>query len=453
MPIYLPYAARNADLMPPRPRVWGTQFVMEMIDPTEHLLDARRELPRVRAAGIGGLRTMLRWDQIEPRNTSPDHFDWRKADQQMGEYSRQGMDLLITVVGYPGWATEWGCGGRLRPGMEAEWREFMRAAAEHYGRAPYRVAAWEIGNEVDGMLVIDSEDRARPPGWGPSEPTTPYGGCWAGRAPEYKVFLQAAYESVKSVDPAMRVTLGGLAYVDGRASGRNDFDIDFLEDLLVAGGGPYFDFFNYHWFLDFPFQPSGPIRHRMAMATLARYGYPKPVWITETNRLTMPDNPASEVQQIRFLTQEIVEMLALPEIQRVYWYGWKDYPPTVPDQVGMPQRGLIRADGKAKPGLLVLPHVIRHTNGIGQSLTIGRQQAWQFAWPRAAESQIVAWSTAGRPAPLDLPVAAGRRATVRTFAPSAVMAGSCCGERVVELRDGRIRLEIGPDPVFIEIGP
>ncbi len=439
--------------MPPRPRVWGTQFVMEMIDLEANNADLRGELPRARAAGIASVRTMVRWDQVEPQNTTPDRFDWRRIDQQLGAYSIQGIDLLVSVVGYPGWATQYGCGGRLLPGMEGEWREFMGALAKRYGKPPYRIAAWEIGNEPDGMLVIDSEDRGRPPGWGPSEPAPPYGGCWAGRAAEYKVFLQAAYESVKAVDPRMRVTLGGLAYVDGRSSGRNDFDIEFLDQLLAAGGGPYFDFFNYHWFPDFPFQPAGYVRHRVVTATLARYGYPKPIWLTETNRLVVPWGPTPEADQIRFLTQDILDVLAFSNIERIYWYGWKDYPPTVPDQVGMPQRGLIRADGSPKPALQVLPHVIRHTNGNGEGIPASRIHAYRFDWPRAAETHVIARSTDNRSASLTIPATAGRRVTIRSFPVAAVLAGRCCNERVVELPGGLFNLDVGPDPVFVEVGP
>jgi hypothetical protein len=146
-------------------------------------------------------------------------------------------------------------------------------------------------------------------------------------------------------------------------------------------------------------------------------------------------------------------MLAFPDIERVYWYGWKDYPSTVADQVGKPQRGLVRADGSPKPALQVLPHLIRHTNGSGQAIPAGRVAAWRFGWPRAAETHIIAYATGSQAAQLTVAIVAGRRASLRSFPLAAVMAGQCCSPRVVELRAGRLELNIGPDPVFVEVGP
>ncbi len=448
---YLPYLTRSAEFAAPRPRVWGTQFVMEHSG-THHADDVAIELPRVYAAGMRSIRAAIRWDWIEPENTTPDLYDWRHADQLLGDYSAAGFDVLVMLVGYPAWATEYGCGGGLRPGMEREWREFTRALAVRYGRPPYHIAAWEIGNEVDGSLIVDDDDHARPPGWGPGEPTTPYGGCWAGLEPEYKAFLAAAYTSIKIVTPKVLVTHGGLAYVDSFKYGLGGFDIRFLDRLLAAGGGRYFDFFNYHWFLDYPFQPPGPERHRQAVATLARHGFVKPVWITETYRVTQPEVPDTYVTQVRFLTQEILPMLALPDVERIYWYGWVDYPPDVADQRGQGQRGLVDGLHRPKPGLAVLPHIIRHTNGIGTDRSTKRISAWQFTWPRSGETHVVAWSANGKAVQWQVPEAPGRRATVRSFSFARVMAGQCCAERTLPVDDGRLVLDLGVDPVFAEIG-
>lgn len=449
--VYLPVLARLGDFAAPRPRVWGTQFVMEH-SPAHHADDVAIELPRIHAAGLRSIRAAIRWDWIEPANTTPDRYDWRHADQLLGDYSAAGFDVLVMVVGYPGWATEYGCGGGLLPGIEPEWREFTRALAVRYGRPPYNIAAWEIGNEVDGSLIVEPDDHTRPPGWGKGEPTTPYGGCWAGREAEYKAFLAAAYTSIKIVTPSVRVTHGGLAYVDSFAYNLNSFDIRFLDRLLAAGGGRYFDFLNYHWFLDYPYQPPGPERHRQAVATLARHGFVKPVWITETYRVTQPEVPDTYVTQVRFLAQEILPMLALPDVERIYWYGWVDYPPDVADQRGQGQRGLSDGQHRPKPGLAVLPHTIRHTNGAGTDISTSRVRAWRFTWPRSGETHVVAWSASGKAVRWEAPVDIGRRATARVFSFAKIMAGQCCAEVSLPVDDGRLVLDLGPDPVFVEIG-
>lgn len=448
--LHLPYLARLSDFETPRPRVWGMQFAVGAEE-----LDAaalRAELARAREAGLGGIRMPLRWDQVEPENGSPEAFDWSESDRLLLAYAQAGFDVLVSVVGYPAWATEYGCGGRLLEGMEPEWRAFMRAAAARYAGPPFRIAAWEIGNEVDGTLIVNDDDRARPPGWGPGEPAPPYNGCWAGREAEYGRFLRAAYQEVKAVDPAIPVTLGGLAYVDSFAYGRDDFDIGFLDALLAAGAGPYFDFFNYHWFLDYPFQPPGPERHARAMATLRRHGYVKPVWITETTRLTDTAIPASEARQVRFLTQEIFEMLALPEIARVYWYGWVDYSPADPSQTST-QRGIVYHDGRAKAALRVLPETIRHSNGRAEDLSTEEAVIWRFTWPRSATAHLVAWSRDGRPRRTSLPIPFGQRATLRRFDLAALQAGRCCGERPLPAAGSALALDLDGEALFVEIGP
>ncbi|MCB0217632.1 MAG: hypothetical protein KDH92_13405 [Chloroflexi bacterium] len=460
-PIYLPYLARSASLAAPGPRVWGTQFVMEW-DASRHADNVLLELPRARAAGIGSVRSDLRWMDVEPRNLAPDAFDWRVSDRHLGDYSAAGLDVLVSVIAYPRWAMEWSCGGRMLPGMEAEWRQFVRAAAERYAQAPYRVAAWEIGNEVDGTLDIDALDRARPPEWGQGEPTTPHGGCWAGRAAEYLRFVRAAREEILAVDPGARITHGGLAYVDPydrpaevQAGQAPDFDIHFLDDFLLSGGCDSVDFFSYHWFLDYPWQPGGAERHARLRSTLRRYGCPKPIWITETFRLSTPDEPdPQEMRQVEFLTREIFEILAQPDLERIYWYGWVDFPKGVAGQFTQAQRGLVTRERRAKLGLQVLPHTISHSNGIPEDLSDDRVALYRFSWPRSGRQHLVAWSKTGRSERVELPTPAMARAgiTARIFDRASLEAGRCCTRIALVPSMGRIVLDLGSAPVFITVG-
>ncbi|MFN2115252.1 MAG: hypothetical protein ACK2T6_06030 [Anaerolineae bacterium] len=455
--VLLPWVARRASLASAKTRAWGLQFSLED-DPELYAAYAAVELPRARKLGLRSVRTNLRWDLVEPeRTTGPGELDWRLYDERLATYSTAGFDVMVTLVAYPAWATRYQCGMELLPGMEPEWREFVREAALRYSREPYRVAAWEIGNEVDGKTAVVDADFERSEDWGGGQPTTPYGGCWGDRAPQYVEFLRAAYEEIKAVDPDVLVTHGGLANVDlFDHFGYDLFHMDFLDRFLEAGGAEYFDFFNYHWFPDVDprYQPPGPVKHRQLMAKLRAHGVDVPVWLTETYRLSDPTRPDGELGQVDFATREVVEMLGFPVIDRVYWYGWVDFPARYKPEPNKPDRGAVRADHSAKPVVSVLPYTIQHTAGRPTNISTDAVSGYRFAWPRERREYVVAWPLVeGGPVTLELPAAPGSRALVTTFPREMLLAGECCTQTVVEERDGVIVLTIGggADEVFAAI--
>ena len=458
---YLPMLLNRKSHSEPRPRAWGMQFAIEY-DDRRHRENVEFELRRARNAGIGIVRTDLFWSKVEPQNIAPEEFDWHHTDQRLRNYADAGLDALLTVISYPRWAMEYGCGAGFHAGMEEEWQEFIRAAAERYSQAPYRVRAWEIGNEVDGLLTIDERDWARPEGWGKGEPTTPHGGCWSGREGEYAKFLRIAYQAIKAVDPDALVTHGGLAYVDPslrpeevQAVYPPDFDIDFMEKLLLVGGGEYFDFINYHWFPDYPWQPTPVQRHRKLMKVLAAYGYAKPAWLTETYRLSLPADRDSEMRQVEFLTRELVPLLAEPEIESVFWYGWVDMPQGVADQEGDWQRGIINRNRQPKLAFQVLKNLIQHSNGIPSDVSTDEVQAYRFDWPRSAQSHLIAWSKSGALADYEFeaPARARQGTLARVFTGEKIKAGECCIEVPIPVGENdRIRLQVGRDTIFLSMG-
>jgi hypothetical protein len=443
--VHLPYLARGAGMPVERPRVWGLQLPLDG-DPAYLATDVPPELTRARRAGLTAMRTDIRWSELEPADTTPNQFQWAATDARLALYTGAGYDVLATVVAYPKWATQYACGGELLPGREADWRELVRALVTRYGRAPYNVHTWEIGNEVDGETTVRADDLARPAGWGRGEPTVPHGGCWGDRAPQYKAFLQAAYEEIKAVDPGARVSIGSLAYV----LDDTDFIPDFLENLMAAGAGPYFDVLGYHWFPNLLQPMTGPQKQRHLLDVLAGAGYPKPLWLTETYRLTFSDDPDSAVSQIRFLNREIVEMLAQPELAAVYWYGWQDFPPGY-GNLTRAQRGLVRGDHTPKPGFRVLPYAIAYTAGEPSNASAGRVTAWRFQRPRAGEDYVVAWSRDGKAHGLTLPARPGTRVSITWFPEDMLMAGKCCGRGTVTAQGDTVTIDVGKDPVFIDL--
>lgn len=446
--LYLPYAAVRGAFTPGPTRVWGTHFGMEW-DASEHALDTAVEPPRLATAGITALRTNLYWRDVEPENTTPDRFRWSAYDERLAAYSADGRDVVVTVVAYPKWAMVYACGyGFTSSGMADEWRSFMRAAAERYRDPPYRVVAWEIGNEVDGKTTVTDVDRARPPDWGGNEPAHQTGGCWGDRVAAYVDFLRIASEEVKRADPSAKVTFGNLAYADVE----HRFHMDFLDRFLELGGARYVDYAGYHWFPDvrgaFPTEPPGPDLLWRFSGTLKRHGVGLPIWLTETNRLTQEGSAALEARQVEYLTQTLPEVLAAGDIERVYWYAWGDFPGQAKD---FWQRGLIRADRTAKPALLVVPYARRFTAGHGEILRYDDVAVLAFHLPRALERHVIAWSRDGRSHTVELSVAPAESATRTTFPMAELTAGRCCPVEPLPARGGRIRLSVGAESAFVEI--
>lgn len=433
--------------------MWGLQFSLEdELDLWEEY--AEIELPRAHRLGMRSIRTNLRWDDVEPRNVEPSEYDWSIYDRRLAEYSDAGLDVIVTLVAYPSWATEWQCGGAVLQGMDVEWREFVREAARRYRAPRYNIAGWEIGNEVDGKTKIVEADYDRSPEWGGGQPTVPHGGCWGDRAPAYKEFLREAYEEIKGVDPDVPVLLGGLAYVDlYDYFGYDLMHMDFLDKLLEAGGGAYFDVFSYHWFPDVDprYQPPGPERHRELMAKLHKHGLRPPVWLTETYRLSDPTPPEGELRQMLFTSRDIVELLAFPELERVYWYGWVDFPPRFKPDPSQWDRGAVRHDHTAKPVVKALPYTIEYTNGIPEDVSTDAVRAIQFRRPREAVTYVIAWPRDEGTADLVVPVPSGSQALVTRFPPDLLLQGECCVHEHLREQSGRIEVSVGQEGVFAAI--
>ena len=67
----------------------------DLMSPTP--AEARTELDRIAAAGIGFVRQYVWWDRIE---VSPGTFDWSRTDTMVADASARGIRILPTLL-YP----------------------------------------------------------------------------------------------------------------------------------------------------------------------------------------------------------------------------------------------------------------------------------------------------------------------------------------------------------------
>lgn len=446
--IALPFAARNGVLPAGRASiVWGAQFASED-DPATSASDIDLELPRLKEAGVKSVRMHLRWKDVEPERRDPPSFDWSTPDRLIGAYSRAGMDVVVSIVDYPAWAMVYRCGyGYRSPEMAERWRQFVGAAAVRYDGSPYRVAAWEIGNEVDGKTVVTDVDGTRPPEWGKGEPMPPQIGCWGDRPAAYLAFLKPAYGAIKAVDPDVPVTFGNLAYAT-----TDIFHRDFLDLFLDLDSGGYFDYVGYHWFPElrefFPAEPTGPEKYRMIADRLARHGLSKPIWITETYRRTEQGSVDSERDQVRYLTEELPEVLACCPVARVYWFAWTDFSGL---EAGKPQRGIVRSDHTPKLAFPLLRYTIQHTDGAGRDISADGTVAYEFRPTRSGLRTIIARRPDGSNGVLRIAAQPNETAVLTTFPDDALRQGSCCPQVRMGQSGGYWEIPVGARANYIRI--
>jgi hypothetical protein len=216
---------------PPNDSVFGIEMYNIMVGGNE-----------VAQAGTTWVRRNgLIWSDIEPTEGV---LDWSAAaglEAELVAASRLGLKIILVVRSTPAWAQMYPPDNRCGPIREDKMEAFGRFVGEavaRYSVPPYNIKYWEIWNEPDsGGVDLD--------------PPRPYG-CWGNSYDPYyngRLFAKAmiaAYPQVKAADPESQVLLGGLLMNCDPDKGTNCKQSKFLEGVLIAGGGPYFDGVSYH---------------------------------------------------------------------------------------------------------------------------------------------------------------------------------------------------------------
>lgn len=266
------------------------------------------------ATSASWVRTMVQWSSAEPANTDPANYDWRTIDSVLALAQQSSPQLIVTIDGVPLWAAD-KVRGPIYPHMVPEFVQFVTALVERYDGdgfqdAPGRpvVRYWEIFNEPDASF-----ERHELGGYGEN-----------GAA--YAQMLSAVYPAIKQASNEAKVLFGGLAYDFWEVTG-GPFVQSFLDDVLAAGAGPYFDIMNYHLYPNFwrrwtddgssgLYEKAQAIRNK-----LAAYHLDKPVVITEAGWHSNYDPlaPSSLEQQARYVTELFAESMAADIDIMIWW--------------------------------------------------------------------------------------------------------------------------------------
>jgi len=339
------------------------------------------------AAGTGArwARVPLRWRTIEPRQANPPAYRFGTYDKLLGALRQHGFQIILTVRDNPTWAADTSCGPLNAAGQEAFLR-FLEEAVSRYRQAPYQVQHWELYNEPDNT---DAETYGA------------QGGCWGNAPAAYAELLRQAYPAIKKANPEAIVIFGGLALeqIEG-----NPFNVRFLEQVLDAGAGAYFDWANFHYYPAFSYRWDRFGRGIQGKAAylqgiLAKAGAEKPVMCSEVGQPTA--GPAAEGYSDQKTADEMVRSYARAAwagMPAAVWHKLQDRP----DDVRL--YGLVDAGGAPKPAYrtfqLLAQHLSRsYFRGELSVPAAGPLEAYEFDYKGEGFTRLViAWRNGEGPA-------------------------------------------------------
>lgn len=306
--VYLPVIFNRYDPQFPAP-----MFGVQVYGSTEQ---SSKYYPYIIGSQASWIRVSLSWENVEPDNRNPANYSWTQTDKMLSlaETNKGRTHIIAVVDNTPVWArlNANDSGGPIRQDALGDFGEFVEALVERYDGDGYEdapgspvVRHWEFYNEPDA-----GQNR------------------WGHYGAEYAAMLQIAYPSVKRSDSGAQVLFGGIAY-DWFESQGGPFVDSFLDDVLTAGAGAYFDIMNFHIYPLFEPNWGGGSTGLMGKTAvirdkLAEYGLDKPIVITEAGWHNSPDvlPYSSDEEQIARLIQLYTHGLAADVKVMIWWMLW-----------------------------------------------------------------------------------------------------------------------------------
>ena len=287
------------------------------------------DLQTMAATGAKTDRFVLSWRTVEQ---SSGHFDWGATDQLIGGLASHGIRGVPFVWGSPGWVQT---GAPARPPINngsarQAWEGFLKVAVARYGRGgsywasryhqqfgaaavPLPVRSWQVWNEPN------LRNEFYP------------GGTVAQAARRYGDLLQISHDAIKSRDHQAEIVLAGIA------TQKDPHAFDFLKSLYsVPGIKDDFDAVAQHPYAGSVDKVRAAIQQvRKVMASNGDQG--TPLWITEIGWGSAPADGSGInlglAGQATMLTRSFKLILghrSAWNVQRVFWFHWRDPPPNSP---------------------------------------------------------------------------------------------------------------------------
>jgi hypothetical protein len=304
------------------------------------------EIKRMGTGGVGTLRINLYWGAVQPTRGAP--YDWRHYDQIVGVAALNGIRVLPTVYGSPGWVAR-------RPNLPpnkhhwADFRHYVAAAAQRYGRGGIfwqehpaiprlPIVWWQLWNEVNSPSFWYRNPKPK----------------------QYVRLLRKFHAGIKAGDPSARIVLSGLFPTPQVKHGMTGDD--FLRGIYRSRGKRLFDAAALHPYSTTPKQALTRVKDMRRTMGQFKDRRAK-IWVTELGWATGgPRTPltVSRKRQAKYLHRSY-QLLAKNrrrlKIPGVIWYSWRDVPG---GGIWFQHTGLFNASFAAKPSWFSL---VRLTGG------------------------------------------------------------------------------------------
>jgi hypothetical protein len=390
---------------------------------------------RTHEAGARWARIPFHWDRFEPQNTTPENYNWSASlEQQLVDLSAKNVRVIFTLNRNPSWAATY-LGGPIDLVPMSELVEFVTASVARYGAPPYNVKYWEIYNEPDNGDPTYAAD-----GWG-----------YFGDNPQgYVDVLAALYGPIKAVDPDAKVVLGGLAH-DWFVEEGGPFVRDFVDNVLLLGGGAYFDVMNFHYYVPFHIRwdqygqgiigKATSLRERMASQGVVD----KPFICTESGMWSSEysDPPGSDEIQSRYVAK-LFARSAAADLDATIWYTLVDHP-----DLGHIKRGLINSDYTLKPAYIAYQTMAQQLGPAEYVRTLSHAEtgsdwieAYAYITKDGTTNLYVAWTR--DELERNMSVATSQLVVVDKFGAQTILSDGDDGTV-----DGQVTVTLGPSPQFL----
>jgi hypothetical protein len=405
---------------------------------------ASAALPLVPRAHVSWIRQPIGWSSIEPSNTTPNHYQFDWLDTQIGAFRASGLNLILTIDGNPSWAATF-TNGPIDKVDIREFVEFMAAMVERYDGdgsqdAPGSpvVNYWELYNEPDNGSIVGAEKGAS---------------YWGDFGAAYARMLCEVYPAMKAASSNARIVFGGIAY-DWFREDQGPFVREFLDDVLAAGGGRCFDVMNFHYYPPFeatwaPYGQGVVGKVNYLRGKLESYGVRDlPMIASEAgyhsnNAANFPSTPETQAGYVvKLFTQSLASGLRV-----MIWFTWSDY-----ELIGYQfLNGLLDQGLQPKPAYYAYQTAASQLGPaafqrILSPEELGSSNVQAYLFQRETPLYVV-WSNTTSSVSVSLP---GSSARVIDYAGNTTASVADGADGNV---DGRVRITVGPSPVYVEVTP
>jgi hypothetical protein len=396
--------------------------------------------------GANWVRVPISWSPVEPTDRLPDQYNWAHTDARIIDAAQAGVHLIVTIGQAPSWAATYTDGPIDKVDL-GEFTEFVGSLVERYDGdglddAPGSpvVNDWEFYNEPDA----GDEFRAR----------SGHSAYWGHFGDKYAEMLAAVYPVIKEANPNANIVFGGIAH-DWFEDQGGPFVREFLDDVLAAEGGQYFDIMNFHAYPLFApnWTTQGPgllqklehIRSRMHA-----YGVDKPIIVTESGWHSgngPPELFTSQEIQARYVAALFTQSMAGNTPVMIWWmlkepgsYYWDN--------------GLVDYNLSPKLAYVAYQAIVSElsTAHFERVLTVtetgsSEMEVYQFIDRVSGRDIYVAWLDPLETSDIQILHLVASRATVRDIYGNSYVVNDGDDGTL----DGQVAIQVSGQPVYVEI--